>query len=84
MDSADFGHSSVAGPTTILMILMPRGLQHSVQRVMSAVGVDASARTFALDDLDGVAFAGLDVVERCLAGSDRVALPANSEFLNGK
>jgi hypothetical protein len=47
---------------------------------MSAVAVDAQAGTFAVDDPDGVAFAGANVAEDYLAGSDGVALPTNLQL----
>ncbi len=51
---------------------MPRGLG-SAQRVVIAVGVDAQAWALAVDHLDGVAFAGSDLVEHCLAGHAELA-----------
>jgi hypothetical protein len=45
---------------------MSRGLG-SAQRVVIAVGVDAQACAFAVDDLDGVALAGSNLIEHCLA-----------------
>jgi len=38
-----------------------------------AVGVDAQAWALAVDHLDGVAFAGSDLVEHCLAGHAELA-----------
>ena len=76
MDSADSGNSSVASATTILDAAQTRlSTACHERRWRRCVGPDV-----AVDDLDGIAFAGSDVVEHCLAGSDGVALPANSQF----